>query len=231
MTLSEPRVRWDRWVKVVQGSPSAYLRIEVDNSKYSFKMGSYKCPVIPKMADHLRIPRNRQIWFRCTVAQGEARFWNLESARLVTNPMVAGQDVMIQWTAGNVLMFWKAFCLLKERMDALAILRAQEAEVSVDVDSPSSHERLARYYRDFLARKDRQTKLCTISLPVTGHVKKGDPTFDSRSRGCDVDRTLLIVRVYPKDKTIEGFLRKYLDVDTVTALRNMPNLPGGKYKA
>lgn len=231
MTPSEPRVRWDSWVKVVQGSPSAYLRMEVNSSKCSFKMGAFKYPVIPKMADHLRIPINRRIWFKCKASQGEVRFWNLESASLVTYPMIAGQDVIIPWTASNVLMFWKAFCLLKERMDRLAILRAQEAEVSDDVDSPSSYERLARYYRDFLASKDGQTKLCTINLAIASQSEKGNPTLNVISRGWYEDKTLLIVRVYPKEKTVEGFLRKYLDVGTVTTLRDMPKPPGGKYKA
>lgn len=228
MNPLEPQVRWDRWVKVVQGTSSAYLRIEVNSSKCSFEMGPYKYPVNPTMAHHLGIPTDRQIWFKYIMPGAQVRYWNLESAIMVPSPVVSGQDVVIPWTASNVLMFWKTFCLLKERMDRLAILRAQEVGVSADVDSPSSHERLARYYRDFLANKDRQIKLYTIALPIATRDEQGKSIFDVSSRGWYVDRRLLIVRVHPKEKDIDGFLFKVFDVGKVSPVQD-PNPPGGEY--
>lgn len=224
----EPQVSWDRWVKVVQGTSSAYLRTEVNSSKCSLEMGPYKYPVNPTMAHHLGIPTSRQIWFKYTMPGAQDRYWNLEAAIMVPSPVVSGQDIVIPWTASNVLMFWKAFCLLKERMDRLALLRAQEVGVSVDVDSPSSHERLARYYRDFLANKDRQIKLYTISLPIASRDEKGEPIFDVSSRGWYVDRRLLIVRAHPKEKDTDGFLFKVFDVGKVSSIQD-PNPPGGQY--
>lgn len=224
----EPQVRWDGWVKVVQGTSSAYLRIEVNSSKRSFEMGPYKYPVNPTMAHHLGIPTNRQIWFKYTMPGAQVRYWNLESAIMLPSPVVSGQDVVIPWTASNVLMFWKTFCLLKERMDRLALLRAQEVGVSAEIDSPSSHERLARYYRDFLAIRDRQIKLYTISLPIASRDERGKPTFDVNSRGWNVDRRLLIVRVHPKEKDTDGLLFKVFDVGKVSSIQD-PNPPGGEY--
>lgn len=179
------------------------------------------------MAHHLGIPTNRQIWFKYIMPGSQVRYWNLELAIMVSDPVVSGQDVVIPWTASNVLMFWKTFCLLKERMDRLAQLRAQEVGVSPDVDSPSSHERLARYYRDFLANKDRQIKLYTISLPIASRDEKGEPIFDVNSRGWYVNRRLLIVRVLPKEKSSDGLSFKAFDVGKISSVQD-PNPPGGE---
>lgn len=225
----DSQVRWDKWVKVVQGTTDGYLRMAVENTKRSFDMGFYKYPLMPEIAHGLNTPTKQKIWFKSTIVKGVVQCFDLKSSSLVLNPVISGQDIVIQWTASNVLVFWKAFCLLKERTDRLLTLHAQKTGMSPGIVAPTSHERLARYYRDFLATKDRQTKLYSISLPIASWDGDGNPIFDVTSRGWFVDMRLILGRIHSKDSAVDKATIYFFDVGTVAPIEGKPNSPGGEY--
>ncbi|KAJ4394854.1 hypothetical protein N0V93_004074 [Gnomoniopsis smithogilvyi] len=224
----DPQVRWDKWVKVVPGTPNRYFRMAVENTKRSLEMGFYRYPLFQKTAHDLGIPTNQKLWFKSTTASGMAQYFDMETGSMHTNPVISGQDMVIYWTASNVLIFWKAFCLLKERMDVLLTLHTQKTGEPSAPRSSTSHERLTRYYRDFMAKRDRQTKLNSISLPISDWDGEGVPTFDNNARGWFVDRRLILVRIQNREdtETADKAILDFFDVGTVSPIEGKPILYG-----
>lgn len=224
MVSLDPKIRWSQWVKVVEGSPHDYLRMDIKEDKRVFEMGFHKYPIDQELSRKLGIPASRKVWLKIADAKGVAQYFSLETASMVINPVVSGHDVVIHWTAGNVLIFWKAFCLLKERMDALS-------GRSSEIESPASHEHLFRYYlyRDFLAKEDVQTKLQTISLPISSSVGEGIPICDIAPGGIFVDRRLVLVRPLRQDGVIDR--AELFDVGTVSPINVQTAGLGGEYNS
>ncbi|KAJ4415371.1 hypothetical protein N0V82_007366 [Gnomoniopsis sp. IMI 355080] len=220
----DSQLRWDKWVKVIQGTPDTYLRIEVEKNKRCVEMGSHKYPITPEVARDLGIPTKQKFWFKSTTLKDMVQYFDLGSASMVINPVISGQDVVIQWTASNVLIFWKTFCLVKERMDRLLALQAQGSGKSPDTEPPASHERLVRYYRDFLAKEDRQAKLHSISLSIGSWDEEGIPVFDINSRGSLVERRLILLRSQRKNDVIDKATTEFFDVGMVSPIEGKPKL-------
>lgn len=207
----ESQLRWDKWVEVIHGDPDEYI---------------HKFPKTQETSQKLGFPVDRQLWLKSADGEGAVQYYNMESASTVTHPVISGQDIVIHWTASNVLIFWKAFCLLKERMDRLSTVCAQNDGKLSHIES---HGRLARYYGDFLKTLDQQTKLHTISSPISRWDRGGKPIFDIMSRGWLVERRLILVRPYCKNKSIDMAATEYFDVGTVSPIDGRPSFPAGEY--
>lgn len=187
------RTRWDSWVNDVQGQASDFMRkkISKDGKLMAVNMSSKRHKDDFWFLKALGVlPLG--IWFTAEDSTGPMVNFDLHRARYVPEQKIGPAAVVMELSEQNVIMFWKAFCLLKERRDRLLALiseslsgasqHSSEDEEILDMcwktgRQQQEHDRLCTYYRDFLSNKDLFCNLSTTPRQVQHTSVRGSSTF------------------------------------------------------
>lgn len=215
--------QWQMWVKDIQGCPEDFIfRHESDRSEFTrHSMSSSHSRNLHSFLKALGVPSNRCFYFRAISARGSAEYFTPHCSQPSGNPSIHGEDVVLEFSKPNVLLLWKAFCLLHDRENKLFSLLGRTSGNLPD------HERLARYYREFLSREEACPELLTFSLPASKMSGSGTPYFDHRDAPSSVtERRIVIARPHHTNGLLEAAATEYLDVGSVSSTRSKP---GGEY--
>lgn len=219
---SSPRVRWQVWVKDIQGCPDDFIfRHNNDRGEFTgHSMGSSHGRNRESFLKALGVPSTR-FFFRTTRAQGTVEYLTLHYLQPVVAPEIDCKDVLLEFSDQNVLLFWKTFCLLKERKDTLFSLLPHMNLIH------QGHERLARYYRDFLSRKATCARLLTISISMWKASRVGVTHLDDGAAPSRIiERRILIARPHHTNGRVDAAATECLDVGSISLTRIKP---GGEY--
>lgn len=187
------------WTTDIKGSPTDFV---FQSSKLLLFMRS---PYLPgqEFSKFLEtVPACGRIIFRLRNSPKDFRFFSLKGNKHMASPVLQRLDVVVDFSIQNVLLFWNAFCILKDRNKyLLSRFSGPLAEVSRKA-CDDLHEKLAKHYRDSVRPKKKQTLVRSVSLPLK-YSNNGE-VYDGEAEGKKLNRRLVIARPYHQGNRVIG---------------------------
>lgn len=234
-THSNSKAREKDWINDVDGSPADFVHKGKKRGFLEYSMCSSTVENDRAFLRQLGVPENQQVYLRTRNIQGSPVIVSLWSGlNRVQTISTLNQSVVLDWSADTVLLFWKAFCLLKERQDHLFAQSIDGRSGLVDVTSTRQdklrtyhqqpqvrHGRLVGYYQDRLSKDSLSTKLRVISLPQQETVRGGRQDFPATTAQSSEVR-LVLARPHHVNGEIRAACTKFFDVGSGCVTESRP---------
>lgn len=188
------------WVTDIQGSPTNFV------SQSSKLMLFMRSPHLSGQgfAQFLEtVPACGRIIFRLRNSPKNFTYFSWKGNKHMAIPTLQRLDIVVDFSIQNMLLFWNAFCILKDRNNyLLSQVAGPVAEVSRKA-CDDLHEKLVKHYRDsWPPKKKKKTLIQSVSLPLK-FANNGD-LYDGEAEGEKLNRRLVIARPYHQGNRVIG---------------------------
>lgn len=187
------------WTTDIKGSPADFV-------SESFKILLFmRSPYLPgqQFSKFLEtVPSCGRIFFRLRSSPQDFTFFSFKGNKYMDSPVWQRLDVMVDFSIQNVLLFWKTFCILKDRN---SYLLSQVAGPLSEVSRKACdilHEKLAQHFRDSLPPKKKENLIQSVSLPLK--YSNNGWIYDGKAEGKQINRRLVIARPYHQGNRVIG---------------------------
>ncbi|KAK7734792.1 hypothetical protein SLS63_004212 [Diaporthe eres] len=130
-------------------------------------------------------------------------FFSWKGNKHMTSPLLERLDIVVDFSVQNMLLFWKTFCILKDRNNyLLSRVAGPLAEVSRKA-CDDLYKKLVQHYRDSLPPKKKKKRLIqSVSLPLK--YENNEEVYDGEAEGKKISRRLVIARPYHQGNRVIG---------------------------
>lgn len=209
---AEIGVMWKEWVTDIRGTADAFI---FKVSKGSLVLRS------PHISFHDfatllgAAPICGRLYFRFPGSRQKFEYFSWTGTKHKSNPKLKTLDTIIELSIPNVVLFWKAFCILKDREECVLARSAKPGSHAAKRDFDDFHERLVQRYYDFSLFKQYGAEMIqSVSLPWDASSSGTYYVYDGQADGKHASRRLVLARPYRPGQRVVG--AEFFDVGSST---------------
>lgn len=187
------------WITDIKGSPTDFL------SESCHLLLLMRSPFLPgqEFSRFLEtVPTCGRVIFRRKNSKQNFTYYSWKGNKHLVSPGLKRLDIVVDFSIQSMLLFWKAFCILRDRSNYLLSRAAGPLEEVSRKACDDLHEKLLKHYRDPFLSREKINSIHSVSLPVQASTDGG--VYDIQAEGKRLDRRLVIARPHHQGERVIG---------------------------